>query len=207
MPVYPAITPSEIVKRMGQPVRLLDSGEYGCPVCNHTSESYRLGPHMIAHWWEAGVERGTEPHASDPCECPFQGCGFTGRRASIPGHLVNVHDLERREATGLARTLGFSLDEYRRNPPPNRHEAREEATARAAAHKKKKAEKKAEIEVAPEPAKKKSTPPPQPDITGTDAALAVIMGTANGSVPTALIPEIVNYVDHTRDIIDKLRAQ
>lgn len=219
------MTPETIIKRMGLPIVEVD-GRFQCPVCDYTQADYRLGPHMIKHWREAGVLIGTEPHKNDMVSCPIDACLYRTKRSVLSGHLVNVHDVERKQATAICRTLGFDLSKYFEHPPASRREVKSR-DARLERDRLRKQRERAEaaekgaalaivelpassVEVEPvtvEPDHTFADPPHWEAISGTDAALAVILGTANGYVATKLIPDIVNYVDVTRDLVAKLRER
>lgn len=52
-----------------------------------------------------------------------------------------------------------------------------------------------------------SEPNPWHAIDGTDIALGVVLSQVNGSFRVELLPEVVAYVDHTRQLVGRLRAQ
>lgn len=197
------LTPADIVARMGLPVIPNADGSWLCPVCEDVRTEAVVGPHHSTHWADAGIEH--PPYSLDRVRCPMDGCGVTRVRTSLSEHLVKFHGYTQPMATAHARIAGFNLDEYR---------ARQAAAAEKAAERrgpgrpkgstsKPKTEAQTQALVKVEPAVEA---PVLSIADAGDAALAIVGAFANGTVPTAMLGEIVGYVDLTRDLAARLQA-
>ncbi len=138
--------------------------------------------------------------------CPDGECGAVHRRKYMKRHIEAVHGKPSQEAIDLTRSLPKSNHKksvqsktYKPGRPP-------QAKALVAA-----------LDVV-EP--NGVTPPPSDKpftegapsgfdftaISPTDIAIGVVQSQVNGTMPTNLLPDVITYVDHTRDLIDRLRA-
>lgn len=190
------MAPEEIIRRIGSPVRQLPGGKVGCPVCSEAfTHPAAIGPHLRLHWTAAGVPIRQRPHGRDKVACPE--CTSRVNRSSLAQHLMMRHDTPQMEANGMARVYGFTLHPPKPETPAKRKSGRPPKDKSLAL-------------VKPEPKPKPTpTPTPGPDWTTIDPseiAVGVVLSQANGSMPTALLPDVIAYVDHTRDLIGKLRA-
>lgn len=170
----------EIVRRLGLPV-----GRQGpwhlCPVCNYASKNPGIGPHIMGHWAQLGISSTQRPKGEDTVFCPD--CDRRTKRRLLNGHL-RTHGHERGEAVGISRVVGFDLD-----------------TARTASLKEERARL---LESLPDTPDVEQPVDRAETISATDAALAVIMSQTNGSIPIGLLPDIVEYIDATRRLAERL---
>lgn len=220
---------AEIVRRIGSPVKQLPDGRYQCPVCeDFTAPATKtIGVHMSRHWKEAGVEH--PPHSDDRIDCP-DGHGRY-KRGMFALHLQNVHKVPALEATAIARTFGFSLDAPKLAASTGRpkHIAKKvsdmtpEEHAQAKAYWRDERRRKSEKDVAAGKVKRKVGRPRKEEvrhlpatvkqtkhapilIDPADAAIAVVQSQVNGhGVPAHLLHDVIQYVDHTRELAAKLR--
>ena len=131
-----------------------------------------------------------ESRVAELVDCP-QGCGAVTRRKRVHQHLENVHKIEHRAALRLGREAPVSestvtrLGEGKHGRPPARNK----------------------------PTGMKVLAPRQGtqgvDFTMVDPAeiaIAVVQSQVNGLIQTSLLPDVVMYVDHTRELIGKLRS-
>lgn len=111
-------------------------------------------------------------------QCPIPACDYQGQRKNMPGHLQSGrHRIERLKANRMAREA-VMVGEPRNLPA----RVEKESSTREEHH---------DLTVMIDP---------------TDAALAVVQSQVNGhGVPTHLLPDVVHYVDATRELAAKLR--
>jgi hypothetical protein len=132
-------------------------------------------------------------------DCP-KGCGAVSRRKRMYRHLESIHHVEHRAAlrTGASLPTSTATESARgtqrgskRGPKPkvDRTGTRNKATSLPAVIVGHKGTQGVDFgQIAP-----------------SDIAIAVVQSQVNGMMPTGLLPDVVLYVDHTRELIAKLR--
>ena len=124
-------------------------------------------------------------------DCP-QGCGAVTKRKRVYQHLESVHRIEHRAALRLGREAQVSESTTTRMGDRGKH-------GRPPARNK--------------PSGMKVLVPNKGtqgvDFTMVDPAeiaIAVVQSQVNGTIQTSLLPDVVVFVDHTRELVGKLRA-
>lgn len=125
-------------------------------------------------------------------DCP-EHCGAVQRRKNMRTHLMSVHHWQRLAANQYAREAHKSRHTtLQRRQPDTRQRGKSSASA-AVVHK----------------PRQQMPPPPRVNFTAinpSDIAIGVVQSQVNGHIPSHLLPDVINYVDHTRDIVAALRA-
>lgn len=122
-------------------------------------------------------------------DCP-EHCGATQRRKNMRTHLMGIHQWERSAANQYAREARKSRHatlQKRRSKTRNR---RPPASTPAVVHHRQQREPKFDYTA----------------INPADIAIGVVQSQVNGQFPSNLLPEVISYVDHTRDLVNALRA-
>ena len=169
---------------------------------------------------EGRVSKGDTAHTPQPkkqkqnergqhlIECAEK-CGAVQRRKNMTTHLRRVHDYTPEQARGFIKTAPqsrFKSPQKRTNPTRRKRDGNGNAVD-------------ANTTESPDarwlasPPAVIETPPPSSQgsinftaINPTDIAIGVVQSQANGTIPTDLLPNVIDYIEHTRDIVAKLRA-
>jgi len=127
--------------------------------------------------------------------CPHGECGAIQRRKQMPRHLESVHGVEHYEAFDVVRSLPTSrATKPVKSKLPTTGRPRVSQVVAVVEP----AQRKVEVEV-----------PAVLDyraIAPADIAIGVVQSQINGELPTALLPDVLDYIDRTRDLVAKLRA-
>lgn len=142
-------------------------------------------------------------------DCPYKRCGATHKRKYMRRHLEAVHNID----------SGAAIRQTRALEPSRRTESVPSKLPGARGGKPKPTESEsavvAVVEQATEPTV--AAPPESThrdeggaafdftDISASDIAIGVIQSQVNGSIPTAMLPDILQWTDHTREFVTKLR--
>lgn len=138
--------------------------------------------------------------------CPFDECGAVHKRKYMYRHLEGVHEVSRSDSRDQTRALPVSRLKHSvqgKMSSPGRPRAIKPTDALAV------------IEQPNGVTPPASTAPLFEGVTSafdftsisaTDIAIGVVQSQLNGTMPTAILPDVIVYVDHTRTLIDQLRA-
>lgn len=123
-------------------------------------------------------------------DCP-QGCGAVTKRKRLYQHLEAVHKIEHRAALRLGREAQVSESTVTRigTRTHGRPPARNKPTGMRVLTPHKGTQ---SVDFA--------------DIDPAEIAVAVVQSQVNGTIQTSLLPDVILYVDHTRELVGKLRA-
>ena len=214
----------------------VNEGRFNCPECSVSLRRGSMVGHLHGkHGWERPVANGlsrtfgfdldaylnpppkpepepkakTKKHKPNYEErqlqfvvCPFGECGAVHRRKYMIRHLRALHDVDRMDAPGMARSL-----------PATNHKKSIQSKLTTIGRPR---QSRALDVIEPD----STTPPPSTAplfenvasafdftaISPTDIAIGVVQSQLNGTMPTAILPDVIVYVDHTRTLIDQLRA-
>lgn len=147
------------------------------------------------------AKRGRDGHGReyDLIDCPEKACGAVQRRKNMRTHLLSVHHYAKDDASAACKHAKVS-----RFKSPQKSKL-------SGLHRNKDMPQRETAPAVIEQPTKVVPPPTEPSfdfaaISADDIAIGVVQSQINGSLPTHLLPTVIAYVDHTREVVTQLRA-